>query len=111
MNLTTKYPGELSQIVEYLSRPDIAIQFLQETHIAEISQIQSIQRYTRPDNHQGLVMNVTEKGVSDGRSFFYVGITIVVGVARRKLTACCIGRWFHADPIVGTIALHIQVNN
>jgi hypothetical protein len=39
MNLTIKYPRELRQIVEYLSKPDSAIQFFKETNIAEITDI------------------------------------------------------------------------
>jgi hypothetical protein len=65
MNSTIKYPPELTQIVEYLSEPDTAIQFFRETHIADVTDIQSIHRYVRTDGRQGLVMNVTERGVSE----------------------------------------------
>ena len=65
MTPAIKYPPELTQIVEYLSKPDSAIQFSRETHIAEISQIQSIHRYPRGDHRQGLVLNVAEKGASE----------------------------------------------
>jgi hypothetical protein len=65
MKPTTEYPQQTTQILEHLSDPDTAIRFFQQTNIAQVDKIQSIQRYARADGRKGIVLTVKEAGQSD----------------------------------------------
>jgi hypothetical protein len=57
-----KKKWSVSEVIENLSKVEEAAEFLHEQGIAQVSAVESIERYEADDGRKGLIMNVNEAG-------------------------------------------------